>query len=120
MGVIGPTEDVTLLARLPGTLLAVAITIGLLAQWMREGWEIQNELTATVAAREHRLGVIERTGFALKNLATPKALELCANQILALGFDASTVQLLTGRKAVLARGSDRDPIQQDPLGLRSR
>ncbi len=97
-GVIESVDDATLLVRIPGTLLAVAISVGLLAQWMREGWEIQNGLTLAVARREHRLAVIEQTSHVLKNLSTHDALVLCANQALALGFQAATVEYQSGAK----------------------
>ena len=95
-GAVDSADVVTLLARVPGVLLAVAITVGLLARWMREGWEIQNALTETVAAKEHRLGVIERTGHALRDLEPRVALELSADQILGLGFEASSIEYLRG------------------------
>lgn len=85
-------------------MLAVAITSGILARWMREGWEIQNDLTAAIAAREHRLAVIEESGRALENLSTDEALEVCANQIIALGFEAATVQYPDGDRPHVAVG----------------
>ena len=91
LGVIGSDPDVALLTRIPGTLLAVAITIGLLARWMREGWEIQNEITAIVAAREQRLSVLEQARHALTNTGPDDALTVCASRALALGFEAVTV-----------------------------
>ena len=103
-GSVGVTDDVTVLARVPGVLLAVAVAVGLLARWMREGWEIQNALTATVAAREHRLAVIEKTGHALKDLPAHEALELCANQTLALGFSGATIEYLSGDQPLFGVG----------------
>lgn len=108
-GAVTSTDEVTLLARVPGVLLAVAITVGLLARWMREGWEIQNALTETTAEREHRLAVIEETQHALKDLQPQLALELCANQVLALGFDAATVEFGDSNRETLAVG-DADVI----------
>lgn len=104
-GAVDSSDGVTLLARVPGVLLAVAITVGLLARWMREGWEIQNALTATVAAREHRLAVIEQAGHALKDLPSQEALELCASQALALGFDSATVEDLTRNRPMFSVGA---------------
>ncbi|MCP3910972.1 MAG: GGDEF domain-containing protein [Actinomycetia bacterium] len=93
-----------LLARIPGSLLAVAITIGLLARWMREGWEIQNGMTQSAAARERRSTVIEQTGHALHGLAPQPALELTADQVLALGFDAASIDYLTVDRPTIAVG----------------
>ncbi|MCP4960600.1 MAG: GGDEF domain-containing protein [Actinomycetia bacterium] len=115
-GLVDSGDNVTLLARVPGSLLAVAITIGLLARWMREGWEIQNGLTQSAAAREHRSRVIEQTGHALHGLAPQPALELTAGQLLALGFDAATIDYLTidrptfavGRQELIAQRSSAD------------
>ena len=112
-GAVQSSNETTLLARIPGTLLAVAIAVGLLAKWMREGWEIQNELTATVMGRERRLAVIEKTGHALKNLPTQEALEMCANQMLALGFDAATVEFVDTPKQPFAVGRG-DLIARNP------
>lgn len=106
IGIAYPTHDLALLARVPGVLLAVAITVGLLARWMREGWEIQNELTQAVAAREHRLGVIERTAHALKELHPIPAVETCADQTLALGFEAATIAYSSGRSGYMVGRSD--------------
>ncbi len=118
-GLVDSTDDVTLLARVPGSLLAVAVTVGLLARWMREGWEIQNELTQSAAAREHRLRVIEQAGHALHGLAPEPALELVANQILALGFDAATIDYLTINRDTFATGRAelialRPPVEVPP------
>lgn len=101
---VDATDEVTILARVPGVLLAVAITVGLLARWMREGWEIQNELTSTVAGREHRLAVIEQTQLALNGLTETEAVELCATQVLALGFSAATVEYLDNETPTYALG----------------
>ncbi len=90
-GAIGSDPDVALLTRIPGTLLAVAITIGLLARWMREGWEIQNEITAVVTAREQRLSVLEQARHALTTTGPDDALTVCASRALELGFEAVTV-----------------------------
>nr|WHW29313.1 hypothetical protein [uncultured bacterium] len=122
-GLIESADDATLLARIPGTLLAVAITVGLLAQWMREGWELQNGLTLTVAKRENRLAVIEQTSHALKNLSTEEALVLCANQALALGFQAATVEhrsaakpFAVGEHSIVARvPRSADPTLDGPV-----
>ena len=113
---IGSTDDITVFARIPGALLAVAVAVGLLARWMREGWEIQNELTLRVANREHRLAVIERTVHAIRDLPPDEALELCADQILALGFDAVTVDHLSGDRPPLAIGKRDLVAEQGPLG----
>ncbi len=112
-GLIEATDTVTLLARVPGSLLTVAVTVGLLARWMREGWEIQNELTRSASAREHRMSVIEQTGHALHGLPPQPALELAANQILALGFDAATIDHLTANRATFAVGR-QELIAQRP------
>ena len=85
LGLVDSADNSTIAARLPGTLLAVSIVVGMLARWMREGWEIQNELTATVATRERRLAVIEQTIPALKELPADRALEVAAGQVLADG-----------------------------------
>jgi diguanylate cyclase (GGDEF)-like protein len=103
-GVLAQPDDLSHFVRVPGALLAVAITTGILARWMREGWEIQNDLTEAITAREHRLAVIEQSGRALKNLSTDEALEVCANQIIALGFEAATVQYPDGVQPQIAVG----------------
>ena len=120
-GAIESSADVALVTRVPGTLLAVAITIGLLARWMREGWEVQNEITAVVAARERRLAVLEQTRHALTNTETDDALTLCANQAITLGFEAVTVHHLTHDRPALAIGrteivSAVDPTQHNTSG----
>jgi diguanylate cyclase (GGDEF)-like protein len=101
---IESSGSLTVLARVRGTLLAVAITVGLLARWMREGWELQSDLTAAVTVRENRLAVIERTAHALKNLAPRDALELCVTQAASLGFAAVTVHPEKGGDALFAVG----------------
>lgn len=110
VGVVDGPDGSAIYARIPGVLLAVAITVGLLARWMREGWEIQNELTSAAAVREHRLDVIEQTGRALHHLDADGALEVCISQLVALGFDAATAhdagehhaRLTVGRSEIVA------------------
>jgi len=118
VGAIGANADVGLVTRVPGTLLAVAITIGILARWMREGWEIQNEVTEVIADRERRLAVLEQTRHALTNTEPDEALTLCARQALALGFAAVTVQHLGQDSPFLVVGQGdivaaTDPPQHD-------
>lgn len=118
-GATATSANGILVMRVPATLLAVAITIGVLARWMREGWEIQNEITTVVAAREQRLSVLERTRHALTITDPEDALPLCADQAIALGFSAVTlhhlgherpVQLI-GRREIVA---ETDPSEHDP------
>lgn len=117
-GAIDTRADAALLARVPGALLAVTITIGLLARWMREGWEIQNETTAVINAREQRLSVLEQARHALTNTGPDDAVTVCADQALALGFDAVTVHHLGQDQPTLVVGqsdiiSATDPSQHD-------
>ena len=56
-----------LTGRTVALVLAVALAVAILARWMREGWELQNELTDTIAGRESRLAVIEGTIHALQD-----------------------------------------------------
>ena len=79
------------------------------------GWGpvVQNELTQSAAAREHRLSVIEQTGHALHGLASQRALELAANQILTLGFDVTTIDYLTTDRATFACSQPLPPRTDD-------
>lgn len=89
-GWAGRPDDLAQLVRVPGTLLAVAITAGLMARWMREGWDIQNELTAIISTREQRLAALETAARDLKNVSEEQAAEICAERMTALGFEAAT------------------------------
>ncbi len=90
VGWAGRPDDLAQLVRVPGTLLAVAITAGLMARWMREGWDIQNELTETISTRERRLAALETAARELKNVSEKQAIQICAERMIALGFDAAT------------------------------
>jgi len=103
-------SDRALVLRIPGLLLAVAISVSVLARWMREGWEIQNALTDSIATRERRLATIENAARALHRLDQSKALEVCASSALDLGFEATTINtdgavaLAVGRRQTISRG----------------
>jgi len=90
-GIISGFEDRAQLIRIPGLLLAVAVCVSVLARWRREGWEIQNALTASAAQREERLAAIEVAVRSLHRVEPVEALEVCATTTLALGFDAATI-----------------------------
>ncbi len=116
LGLVASTGAVTDAIRVPGTLLAVSVVVGMLARWMREGWEIQNELTATISMRERRLAVIERTIPALKELPADKALEVTAGQVLALGFEAASVEISDAARSIYVAG-DADLVTQSAAVL---
>ena len=116
LGLVDSADNSTIAARLPGTLLAVSIVVGMLARWMREGWEIQNELTATVATRERRLAVIEQTIPALKELPADRALEVAAGQVLALGFEAASVEIKDAARSIYVTG-DANLVTQTAAAL---
>lgn len=57
---------------------------------LREGWEIQNELTEAAAVREQRLAAVEGASRALAQLPGEEAIVVCLEQTVALAFAAAT------------------------------
>ena len=111
-----PPETLTRVVRVPGTLLAVAITVGLLARWMREGWEIQHELTFAISVRERRLAVLESSARDLENVSEERALEVAADAAGALGFDAVTAQRPDATAPFITLGSTELIAADDRVG----
>lgn len=94
-GAVNQSDTVALVVRIPGSTLAVAITIGLLARWMKEGWLIQNELTDDLKLREHRLAVVEQTRDALEGLSIEQAQPVVLARVWSLGFAAVSIDHVT-------------------------
>ena len=100
-----------------GVLLAVAVAVGLLARWMREGWEIQNELTRAAVERERRAAVIEVAIRSLLDADGSRTFDVAADHVIELGFDAVTVHavghleptMVVGRSEILP---DTEPIDE--------
>ncbi len=113
------------LIRASGILLVVAATIGILARWMREGWEIQNELTAAASAREARLAVVETASRAMARVSADEALRACLGNTLALGFAAATIRdrygtrpnLVVGRADLVAEPENPEPVEAGEIAL---
>jgi diguanylate cyclase (GGDEF)-like protein len=87
-----------------GVLLAVAVSVGLLARWMREGWEIQNELTRAAVDREHRAAVIERAIRALLDADADRTLEIAGRHVIELGFESVTAHEAGTEESRIALG----------------
>jgi diguanylate cyclase (GGDEF)-like protein len=75
-----------------GMLLVIAAVVSIVARWMREGWEIQNELTAAADAREQRLAVIEAAGHQLSGGTPDDTLTTCLNHVIGLGYEAASLR----------------------------
>lgn len=90
LGFTADSDSVTTLVRASGVLLVIAATVGILARWMREGWEIQNELTKAAAGREKRLSTIETAARSMARLSPGEALSQCLHHSLDLLFDATS------------------------------
>lgn len=117
-GLIAELEP-TALIRIPGLLLAVAISVSVLARWMREGWELQNDLTQQLLVREQRLATIEHTARSLHHLKADEAFKLCANSALELGFEAASVSAGVDLKIAVGDidliGATPSPKEGQPL-----
>ena len=89
-GVVDVPDSFNFLVRTSGILLVIAATVGILARWMREGWEIQSELTEAAAAREKRLSTIEAAARSMARLPADEALAVCLQHTLKMPFDAAS------------------------------
>ena len=89
-GIVDVPDSFNFLVRTSGILLVIAATVGILARWMREGWEVQNELTVAAAAREERLSTIEAAARAMARLPADEALSVCLQHTLRLRFDTAS------------------------------
>ena len=107
------------LIRTSGILVVVAATIGILARWMREGWEVQNELTEAASTREARLAVVQAASRAMARVSPDEALRACLGHTLALEFAATTIRerdatrpgLVVGRADLVAKLDTAEPIE---------
>ena len=125
VGVIAVGDSVTSLVRSAGILLVIAATVGILARWMREGWEIQNELTDAAAEREGRLQTIEAAARAMARLSADEAISLCLHHSLHLRFDAVTSRpedssefaQLVGETTVVAQLEGREVVTDGEISL---
>jgi len=89
-GIVDVPDSFNFLVRTSGILLVIAATVGILARWMREGWEVQNELTEAAATREKRLSTVEAATRAMARVPSDEALSVCLNHALNLSFDAAS------------------------------
>ena len=113
------------LIRTSGILLVVAATIGILARWMREGWEIQNELTEAVSASAARLAVVETASRAMARTSAEEALRACLGHTLELGFAAATIRapeatrpgLVVGRAELVSEPDTPEPVDAGEVAL---
>lgn len=125
VGVIARGDSVTSLVRSAGILLVIAATVGILARWMREGWEIQNELTEAAAERELRLQAIEAAARAMARMSAGEAVSLCLHHSLRLRFDAVSSRpndsgeftQLVGEAKVVAKLEGREIVAQGEISL---
>ncbi|MCP3934557.1 MAG: GGDEF domain-containing protein [Actinomycetia bacterium] len=118
LGLLESVTDAEDLIRAPAMLLAISVTIGLVARWMRAGWERQQILTEHAAERERRLAALESTSRALMNTTIPEALSIAAAAAVDLGFDTATVRAAGEATPNLVAGTGRHIAQVDPtLGV---
>ena len=124
-GVVTTATSGEFLIRTSGILLAVAATIGILARWMREGWEIQNELTEAASASAARLATVETASRAMARVPPEDALKACLAYTLELGFATATIRaphatrpgVVVGRADLVSEPDKPEPVEPGEVAL---
>ncbi len=93
LALVGAIEGVSqvAVAQRAGMLLAVAVSVGIVALWLREGWIVQARLNEEVAERKRQIAAIQRAASGMAGLSGKGLLRACAGHALELGFAAVTV-----------------------------
>jgi len=90
-------------------LLALAVPVAALTQWLQQRWEHQRGLTVAASLRAQRLELIESLARSFLGSSEPKLLANVADAGVQLGFSTVTITLLAGDRAmtVAAVGESR-------------
>lgn len=91
---------------IPGALLSVALAVGILVRWTREGWLVQRRLTDLSAAREARLRALEQATHHIMGAVDPAfVVKACVEATVDLGFGASSLSPSGHATPTLSAGS---------------
>jgi diguanylate cyclase (GGDEF)-like protein len=99
-------------------LLALAVPVAALTQWLQQRWEHQRRLTVAAALRAERLELIEGYARSFIGSTEPRLLANLADAGVGLGFPTVTITLHSEERSITAAAVGRSrPLPTDDVSL---